>query len=218
MPRMSDEVEVKIPVPSLDRVRRSLRRAGARYLGTVVQTDRYFDTRNKLLLKADCGLRIRQVRVLRSGRNRIDRRALLTYKGPMRPGRGAKVRQEIQARIDDAEVLAEILTSWGLRHVLMVQKRRASYRLGACRVELDLLPMIGSFVEVEGPGTRQIVRLCRKLSLPGGHSKTHYVRLLADACVRVGRECLNVTLADCKPSCPRRRKPSGGRVAVRGSK
>lgn len=212
---MSDEVEVKVPVASLVPVRKSLRKAGATYLGTVLQTDRYFDTRDKLLLKGDRGLRLRCVRVLRSGRGRVDRRPLLTYKGPARTESRAKIRREIQTHIDDADGVAEIFRSCGLRHVLTVQKRRASYRLGRCLVELDHLPMIGSFVEVEGPTERQIDRVCDKLCLSGRRTKTHYVNLLAGACTRVGRSCLAVTFAECRPSCRQRRRPARGRSRAR---
>ena len=204
MPRMSHEIEMKFPVASLDPVRRALRRERAVYLGTVLQTDRYFDTPTRSLMRADRGLRIRQVRVLRGGAGEFDRRPQLTAKGPVKMNSRAKVRIERQIHVDDADAMADVLAVCGLRPSMTIQKRRASYRLGGCLVELDELPVIGFFVEVEGPAARRITRVARTIGLDGEPSKAHYIHLLRAACKRAGERCRDVTFETCRPSCLRK--------------
>jgi len=201
---MSYEIEMKFPVSSLAPVRRALRRQRAVYLGTVLQTDRYFDTPKRSLMRADRGLRIRQVRVLRTGAGDVDRRPQLTAKGPVKTNSRAKVRRERQIHIDDADAMVDVLTVCGLRPTVTIQKRRASYRLGDCLVELDELPLVGFFVEIEGPDERRISRVARKLDLDVEPSKAHYIDLLRAACKRAGKNCREVTFETCKPSCRKR--------------
>lgn len=197
MPSMACEIEMKFPVPGLAAVRRALRRAGAEYLGTVLHSDSYFDTPTRTLLNGDVGLRIRRERPLRSVGPRGDRRPLVTFKGPARSGTPAKVRREIQTRLDDGGAFEEILEAVGLVRTVLVEKRRASYRLGRCRVELDELPLIGCFVEIEGAGAQAIKRIARRLDLAAEPCKDHYVNLLRAHCERVGGECSAVVFDEC---------------------
>jgi len=181
---MPDEIEVKFKVDDFADVRRALRKAGARHLATVIQTDAYYDTPDGMLLSRDCGLRIRRVRCLRSGTGKIDTRPLLTAKGPARGG-AAKVRVEAQTHLDNPAAVIEILKAVGLVLAVSIQKRRATYRLGESLVELDELPVIGRFIEVESPSRRALERTCRSLSLAGRRITDHYLRLLTKAGVRL---------------------------------
>jgi len=179
---MADETELKFRIESLSGVRKALRAAGAEHLQTVLQTDRYFDKPDGALYRWDCGLRIRTVRRLKAGKGAGETRPLLTFKGPRRPGRKAKIRQEIETHLDNAEALTEILGACGMRLAMTVQKRRSSYRMSRCRVELDTLPLIGCFVEIEGPSERAIASVCRKLSLPGQSITSTYAELISEYC------------------------------------
>ena len=198
---MGDETEAKFRVPDFAAVRRALRKAGAGYLQTVIQTDRYFDTPDRSLLKSDRGIRIRAVRCLRSAGHRPDSRPQLTYKGPGRKGGAAKVRREIQAHVDSPEVVEKILETCGLEMALSVQKRRATYRLGRCTVELDELPLIGRFVEIEGPDEGAVLSAARRLGLTAEPIKDHYIDLLSRRCPRAGRACKRVHFDNCNAHC-----------------
>jgi len=204
MSAMANETEVKYKVASFAAVRKHLRAMGARYLATVVQTDTYIDTRDGSLRKRDSCLRLRQVRCLRCAGGRWDGRPELTFKGPTRRTARAKVRKEVQTRLDCPEAILEILTSCGLGPRLIVQKRRASYRLGPCLIELDELPIIGRFVEVEGPGERAVHAAATRLHLPGEPITDHYVNLLRAGCDRVGRKCREITFENCTRQHKRR--------------
>lgn len=175
---MGCEIEAKFKVESFAGVRKALRQAGAGYLGTVRQTDTYFDTPDRRLLKDDTGVRIRRVRCLRSSGVKKDTRPQLTFKGPARRRSTAKIRREIQTRIDDAGALEKILRGIGLTATITIKKRRASYRLARCRVELDELPVIGRFVEIEAASEKQVLAAARRLGLSGRPIKDHYVNLV----------------------------------------
>jgi len=190
------EIEAKFKVAGHAAVRKALRREGAEYLATVLQTDRYFDTDERMLLGRDCGLRIRSLRCLRRGAEAVDARPMLTAKAPGPTTAKAKVRQEVQVRLDDEAAVVEVLGAMGLSPTFTVQKRRASYRLGGCLVELDELPLIGCFVEIEAPRENAIAAMCDRLGIDGPPITDHYINLLIAACKRAGRPPTGVTFDD----------------------
>ena len=185
---MSHETETKFKVAGHAAVRRRLRAAGATYLGTVLQTDCYYDTPERMLLGRECGLRIRRARSLRRGADKLDARPLLTVKGPGKGTPNAKVRRELQTHLDDPAAVEEIFEAVGLAPTMTVQKRRASYRLGRCLVELDELPLIGCFVEIEAPSEKAILAVSRQLHLAGPPITDHYVNLVLAARRRGGNK------------------------------
>ncbi len=181
---MPDESEAKFQVDNLERVRRALRAAGARYLETVIQTDVYFDTPDESLREHQSGMRIRHQRTLRSSGRSKGQSATVTFKGPLRPNANIKIRPELQAPVSDPEELARLFQSLGLEIVMKLQKRRASYQLASTRVELDELPLIGCFVEIEGPSEKAILAAAGKLKLRGKPIIRPYVDLLTEHCNR----------------------------------
>ena len=200
---MSHEIEAKFKVADFRAVRGRLARLGAVYLGTDLQTDSYYDTPDRRLLSEDKGLRIRLTRRLRGPSPtggeapKADTRALLTYKGPADGHKRAKIRREIQSRVDSHQALDDILSALGLAPTLTIQKKRASYRLGSCLVELDELPVLGRFIEIEAPTQRQIEAVRGKLDIQSEPCTDHYITLLTRACSRVSGACLEVTFDNC---------------------
>ena len=204
MPRMTHEIESKFKVADFSAVRKALHKEGAEYRGTVLQTDRYFDTSDHRLLAGDCGLRIRSVRYLSSTAHHKDLRPLLTYKGPAVNNSQTKIRREIQTRLDDFDAMAEILSICGMEIVITVQKKRSSYKLGDCLIELDELPLIGRFVEIEASSEVRIQRTREKLALTNEPISMHYIDLLSAECDRISSKCCNITFDNCSVNCPSR--------------
>ena len=154
------EIEAKMKVGSFEPVLAALAEHQAKPLGEYVETDAFFDTADRALLAADRGLRLR-LAVGADGK-KID--ALLTYKGPV--GHGAiKKREEIQTSVGDAQVMGKLLEQLGFKQWLKYQKRRRSWMLDLCRVELDEIPHLGKFVEIEGPGEDAVMKVRQKLRL-----------------------------------------------------
>lgn len=172
------EIEAKIKVDDLEPTRQKLTAVGATRLGRVLETNHIFDNADRSLLAGDKGLRIRWC-VDESGQVAG---AMLTYKGPRNPGR-YKSREELEVVLDDASKGSAILAALGYAEVICFQKRRETWRLGPCLVELDELPHLGMYVEVEGPDEPAVQAAQQQLGLADApHVPTSYVALLATHC------------------------------------
>ncbi len=191
---MAHEREIKFKVDDFGPIRRKLRACGAKYIGTAIQTDSFFDTAGRRLRQADQGFRVRRIRILKSAGGKIDSRPLLTYKGPRKPNsNGLKIRQEIQMHLDDAAAAVQMIRALGMKEQMTIQKRRASYKLGRTLVELDELPLIGCFVEIEGPTEKAILAAAGKLKLQTDPVTEAYSHMLSAECKRLRRSDRSIT-------------------------
>ena len=171
---MPIEIEAKMKVESFDPVLAALRQHHAKSLGEHIETDAFFDTSDRALLAADKGLRLRVA--LDVNTNQTE--ALLTHKGPVGEGQ-LKKRQETQTIVANPQAMAKILEQLGFMQHLRYQKRRQSFELDACRVELDEIPHLGKFVEIEGPDDKAVMKCREKLGLSGQKLiKKSYVAML----------------------------------------
>jgi adenylate cyclase class 2 len=162
---MPVEIEIKIKVEHLAPVRDRLREIGAKRVGEVMETNIFFDTSDRALLASDCGLRLRRAHDLaRSGAEKL----VVTYKGPRGEG-DVKSREEVEVGVDSLDAAVDILGRLGYQRMLTFEKRRESWKLQKCKIELDQLPHLGSFVEIECPSESDIQRIREKLGL--SHAK-----------------------------------------------
>jgi adenylate cyclase class 2 len=158
---MPVEIEIKLKVDHLAPVRDRLKQIGARRVGEAMETNIFFDTPDRALLSSDCGLRIRCSRDLTAhGCEKL----VLTYKGPRGEG-DVKRREEIEVNVDSIDAAAAVLERLGYQRMLSFEKRRESWSLEECKVELDQLPHLGSFVEIECTDAEDIQRIRGKLGL-----------------------------------------------------
>ncbi len=162
---MPIELECKIRVASLGDTRGMLQETGAEYVGRVLETNRLFDHRDGSLSRSGCSLRVRSVVVLDGD----GPTATLTYKGP-RLDSTFKRRQEIEVPIGDAHAATEVLHALGYAERVIFEKRRETWTSGSCRIELDELPELGTFVEIEGPNEAEIRRALAALGLSQARS------------------------------------------------
>lgn len=175
---MPSEIEAKFRVESHQPVLERLQAAGATFLARVLETNVIFDRPDGSLRNRGCGLRIRSVKV----EGGDDRRATLTFKGPVLAG-PFKSREELEIDVNDAATAANILHGLGFVRILSYQKRRESWRHRDCRIELDEPPHIGLFVEIEGPNEAAIRAVRAELGLEGtAHVKASYVHMLLAFC------------------------------------
>ena len=187
---MAQELECKIAVPSHDRLIELLRSAGARRIGRVREMNRLLDTPDRSVFRRGCGLRVRTIEVL----DGTGPTSSLTFKGPVQES-AFKCREEIQINLSDRadpgpassectakadEGMLRLLHALGFAEWLTFEKIRESWQLGACAIELDELPLLGRFVEVEGPD-EQAIHLCLDtMGLDAASSiQTSYPGLLA---------------------------------------
>ncbi len=191
---MSNEIEIKYKVDGFEQITDALHAAGAVYLGKTLQTDDYYDTPMRDLLTGNRGLRIRQCQWIDCPTGQqagsIDDRPLVTLKGPPTFTDGAKQRSEMQTHVDNAAAIEAVFAAATLELTLRIQKKRASYRLGQCMVELDELPGIGLFVEIESPDRDELASTAEKLKIAeyAQAIEDHYVNLILEWCEETGAD------------------------------
>jgi len=170
---MCTEIEAKLKVDSLPEIEHKLAELGAEFLAEQLQTDYHFDDANTTLTKTDRCLRLRKQMV---GKNES---FFLTYKGAKEKS-NLKKRQEIEFEIKDADSVRKLLSALGYEQNLVVEKKRRLWKLGNCEVALDRLPLLGDFVEIEGPDEEKIATAQEKLGLSDlSHITESYASLVA---------------------------------------
>jgi len=170
---MNTEIEAKLKVDSLQEIERKLAELGAEFLAEQLQTDYHFDDANTTLTKTDRCLRLRKQIVGKS------ESFFLTYKGAKEKS-SFKKRQEIEFEINDADSVRKLLSALGYEQSLVVEKKRRLWKLGDCEVALDRLPLLGDFVEIEGPDEEKITAAQEKLGLSDlSHIAESYASLVA---------------------------------------
>lgn len=202
------EIEVKLPVRDIEKVRADLKKLGARKIARVYERNTLFDTEDFRLRQRHAILRIRCEQNARFGarsratreRDRMFTDCLLTFKGLLKDGstRGGKYkeREEIECRVAGGGELAEVLEGLGLRPWFQYEKYRTRYRASdvALHFDLDETP-IGTFLELEGP-KRSIDRAARALGYSARDCITEsYLELYQAECARSGRKVANMVFA-----------------------
>jgi|WetSurMetagenome_2_1015567.scaffolds.fasta_scaffold873552_1 adenylate cyclase, class 2 len=169
---MSIEIEAKLKVDSLELVEQKLKLLGGEFVAEQLQSDEHFDDAKSSLKNSDRCLRLRKQQIS------DNIKYLLGYKGAKEKS-NFKKRQEIEVEIKNAEALKQLLSAIGYESKLCVEKKRRLWRLGGCEVALDELSVIGSFVEIEGPGDKEIADVQNKLGLSEiPHIKESYACLV----------------------------------------
>jgi adenylate cyclase class 2 len=152
------EIEAKLKVKSLESVEQALAERGVSMSSETVQTDAYFDTADRTLTRTDQCIR------LRTQSEANGERIILTYKGAKQV-HDFKKREEVNIELQDAAAMERLLESLGYHKVLAFNKIRRTWRIDDCEVALDELPLIGAFVEIEGPDSAHITDVQRELRL-----------------------------------------------------
>lgn len=179
---MSTEIEAKLKVDSLEEIECKLPELDAEFLAEQLQTDYFFDDVNSTLTKSDRCLRLRKQMV---GKNKS---FFLTYKGAKEKS-NLKKRQEIEFEIKDADSVRKLLSELGYEQVSVIEKKRCVWQLGDCEVALDKLPLLGDFVEIEGPDEEKITTVQKSLGLADlPHIPKSYVSLMKEQLQQLGKE------------------------------
>ncbi len=160
---MAVEIEAKMRLHNPDALIARLEELGAKLKDKLSETNSYFDTALGTLKSTDQGLRTR-VEVANAGGPDQTITTTLTHKGPRTMGQ-LKSRLETELDVDNARDAAMLLGALGYHHVLSFEKRRIRYELDGCNVELDELPVIGRFIEIEGSSEEAVIAVRAKLGL-----------------------------------------------------
>jgi adenylate cyclase, class 2 len=162
------EIEVKLKVRNLGRIRRNLLEMGCQEtVPRSLERNWTWDFPGQLLRQQGKLLRVRQ----------FAGRCLLTFKGAARQSRHFKIREELETEVQDLETLGVILGRLGLEVIFRYEKYRTSYSLRAQRKEhsidlaVDETP-IGNYLEIEGTEA-DIIRVADRL---GFKSKDAFIK------------------------------------------
>jgi len=157
---MAVEIEAKMKVADLSHVRGKLKELGAAEKERVLETNTFFDSDDRSLLAADKGLRLRQ-------KNNVVTNVetyVITYKGPRQRGE-VKNREELELSVASGKDAIALLEKLEYHRVLTFEKKRESWLFEGCEIELDEVPHLGTFIEIEGPREELILKLREKLGL-----------------------------------------------------
>jgi adenylate cyclase class 2 len=155
---MHIEIEAKLKVDSLQEIAEKLDSLGAEFRQEQLQIDNYFDDANTTFKKSDRCLRLRRQLVGKS------ERFFLTYKGAKEKSEFKK-RQEVEIEVEDGDSAEKLLLLLGYNKAMVFEKRRRIWQFGGCEIALDELPLLGSFVEIEGRDDEKIADVQRNLGL-----------------------------------------------------
>jgi adenylate cyclase class 2 len=180
---MPTEIEAKLRFNDFDLMRRRLSEVAAMRLGSVHETNTFFDSPSRKLLREDKGLRLRENRDDATGQSSF----VITVKGPQLRG-PLKSREEHEIDVSPGPAARELLLALGYEVILSFEKRRETWLLDGCDVELDELPVLGRFVEIEGPDELTVQRVRQKLELDKEPSiRIGYSKMLADYVEQEGK-------------------------------
>jgi len=162
------EIEIKLRGESQEGGRERLRAAGAERVGKVREENVFFDRGDGSLRKADSGLRVRF-----SWREGADLpEVLLTFKGPAAV-EGMRVREAFDVHVTPHDQMVPLLEGLGFVRQYSFEKDREARRMGGWLVGLDVMPVFGCFVEIEGPSEEAVRRVQGELGM--GEMREHGV-------------------------------------------
>jgi adenylate cyclase class 2 len=188
--RVKLEIEAKVKVENLESVAQKLAQAGACFKHELLQKDSYFIDADRTVVKPGCGLR------LRKQKTNENEKVLLTYKGPKKKTK-FKTRQEIEFEISEPDKAELLLAALGCYKKLMFEKKRSLWQLEQCLICLDELPLLGCFVEVEGPDEAAVEDVLKRIGLSDHeHINSGYANLMRTRLDEIGSKKTEISFGN----------------------
>ena len=146
------EIEAKILEVDGKQLEARLRKLGAKKVGKRSVNSLFFDFPNNSLKKKKAVLRLR-----------LDgKKSFLTLKRKRGKSK-LKELDEFQVEVSDFKETKKILSLAGLVEKRAIKKTRTTFKLGRASIEIDKLPGIPLFAEIEAPSAKQVVATAKKL-------------------------------------------------------
>jgi adenylate cyclase class 2 len=184
------EIEAKVKVDLLEPIAQRLDQVGASFKHELLEKDSYFIDSDRMVVRPGCGLRLRREKV--NG----NERAVLTYKGPKKKTK-FKTRQEIEVDVNNAAMAEQLLVALGCYKKLTFEKKRSLWQLQQCLICLDELPLLGCFVEVEGPDEAAISDVLKKIGLSDReHINKGYAKLMKTRLDEIGSKKTEISFGN----------------------
>jgi adenylate cyclase class 2 len=171
------EIELKVRIPSLGRVREQLTKKNARFLGRVHEHDIYYNAPHRDFAITDEAVRVRYT----------DDHAVVTYKGPKLKKFGLKAREELNFAVESGDAFETMLLRLGFTRTTEVNKWRETYKLNTATITLDTVDELGTFAEIEviaeseeDNPTELIGKIAREIGATGDPILASYLELLLE--------------------------------------
>lgn len=158
---MSIEIEVKMRLKDINELEGRLSAVGGKRCREMIEINTYLDTAGGTLRSSDQGLRVRVETPLNPELPPV---ATMTYKGP-RANSEVKSRTELEVVVEPGASAIQLLEALGFRAVRRFEKHRRHWQVDVCVVDIDTLPYLGDFVEIEGPSEQAVLALRSQLGL-----------------------------------------------------
>lgn len=156
---MAKEIEAKIKIDNPTEIANLVTSIGGKSKYIRFETNIFYDTPKAKLDSKGQVLRLRQERYL-DGKDSVS----MTFKGRRKMGK-IKIRDEHEFNVSDFDQAHLLLVSLGYRESFRFEKRRSSFSFMGCLVEIDTLPFLGHFCEVEGSSEVDIRKVLKILGL-----------------------------------------------------
>jgi predicted adenylyl cyclase CyaB len=153
---MPNELEAKFKIEESDicDLQAKILSLGALYKGKRKEINEFFDSKDERLNKAGLLVRLRTINWIGKG----DSEYVITYKGRQKKGK-LKCREELEYSVSNPESAVKVFNIMGYVKNFSFEKKRRCYTLGDCLIEIDELPKLGFFCEIEGPTQKAIERV-----------------------------------------------------------
>lgn len=171
---MPVEIEAKIKIKDVAGLRAKIAAVGGTCRGVTLESNTFLDTKDYTLRTRDQGLRLRVNHHIDSGRQSV----VITHKGPSLHG-VFKTREENELTVADADAAMRLFEGLGFVRVLTFEKRREAWDLMGTEIDIDEVPYLGMFVEIEGPSEADVLKVREALGLAEQPQiKSSYIALL----------------------------------------
>ncbi len=151
------EIELKFLGIEVPAVVQKLQAAGAKMMYESDSTAVYFADDKLGLSYTDTTKAFMRLRTLNG-------KTVLTYKGALESG-DYRVREEHEVEVSDFDMMLRLLTALGFTASHPIRKHRLHFSFGSFAYEIDTLPGIPPFLEIEVPTEDSMPEACRLVGL-----------------------------------------------------
>jgi adenylate cyclase class 2 len=152
---MPKEIEMKVQLKNPNKLRKRLKEMRAEYLGKERQINITFDSPYFRNVERGKFLRLRKT----------EKNTILTYKGKGKPKANAKIREEIEVKVDNFDNILKILTLIGFVEKFKFEKNREIYHFKDSEIVIDEFPKLGWFCEIEAKNENDIIKVAEKIGI-----------------------------------------------------
>lgn len=152
----NEEIEIKFLEVDVPALKNKLAELGAEDLGEDLLSEITFLDKD-LEWKKERATRNRFVRLRKTKKG-----IFLTYKSQYEK-EGRPYAEEIEVTVSNMDKAKDLLKATGLIDYRVQEKRRHTFELDDCVIDIDSWPLIPPYVEIEGPSEDQVKRVVEKL-------------------------------------------------------